>query len=62
MIRQNARFLVAEKKEKKPGTKIPFESSEFSTSLITSFNHLEKKRKSALRFDEDKKQKRKIPA
>lgn len=48
--------------EKKPGTKIPFESSEFSTSLITSFNHLEKKRKSALRFDEDKKQKRKIPA
>lgn len=54
-------MLVAVK-EKKPGTKIPFESSEFSTSLITSFNHLEKKRKSALRFDEDKKQKRKIPA
>lgn len=61
MIRQNARFLVAVN-EKKSGTKIPFESSEFSTSLITSFNHLEKKRKSALRFDEDKKQKRKIPA
>lgn len=58
MIRQNARFLVSpwNAKRKKPGTKIPFEPSEFSTSLISSFNHLEK---SALRLDEDKNRRRK---
>lgn len=53
-------MLVAVK-EKKPGTKIPFESSEFSTSLITSFNHLEKKEKARFASTKTKNRREKFP-
>lgn len=61
MIRQNARFLVSpwNAKRKKPGTKIPFEPSEFSTSLISSFNHLEKARFAWTKTKTEREKKRK---